>query len=107
MPTEACWKISFSVRIPGQPGKIKKAFCRITKPLIPISQTAIVTTEKYQLVKKTWLEKSWQSLSDILIYYNVLDCTPLVQAVENLLIPYKQQHFNIFKRVFLVSGVAK
>ena len=43
----------------------------------------------------------------MLIYYNLLDCVPFVQAVENLLQPYLEQGFDIFKTSFSVSGVAK
>ena len=43
----------------------------------------------------------------MLIYYNLLDCIPFVQAVGKLLIPYKHQNLDIFKRLFSVSRVAK
>ena len=43
----------------------------------------------------------------MLIYYNVLNCVPFVQAVQNLLRPYLQQGLDIFKTSFSVSGVAK
>ena len=66
-----------------------------------------ITTKKYNLLQKTWLEKGWKSLRDTLVYYNFLDCIPFVQAVENLLIPYKPQNLDTFKRLFSVSGVAK
>ena len=66
-----------------------------------------ITQEEYNLVVKTWMEKDWSSLREMLIYYNVLDCVPLVQAVQNLLRPYLQQGLDIFKTSFSVSGVAK
>ena len=66
-----------------------------------------ITTEEYALVQKTWLEKRWKSLREMLVYYNLLDCVPFIQAVKNLLIPYKQQILDIFKRSFSVSGIAK
>ena len=55
----------------------------------------------------TWVEKGWSSLCKILIYYNLLDCAPFVQAVENLLQPYLKQGLEILKTSFSVSGVAK
>ena len=55
----------------------------------------------------TWVEKGWSSLCKILIYYNLLDCAPFVQAVENLLQPYLEQGLEILKTSFSVSGVAK
>ena len=66
-----------------------------------------ITTEEYNLVQKTWLEKGWKSLCNMIVYYNLLDCIPFVQAVGNLLIPLKDQNLDIFKRSFLVGGVAK
>ena len=53
------------------------------------------------------MEKGWTNLKVVLIYYNMLDCLPFVNAVENLLVPYKQQGLNIFKRAFSVSEVDK
>ena len=66
-----------------------------------------ISTEEYALVQKTWSEKGWKSLREMLVYYNLLDCVPFIQAVGNLLIPYKQQNLDIFKRSFSVSGIAK
>ena len=66
-----------------------------------------ITEEEYDFVKKTWLEKGWKTLKNMLIYYNLLDCEPFVQAVSNLLTPYLNQGLDIFKTSFSVSGVAK
>ena len=51
--------------------------------------------------------ESWKSLREMLVYYNLLDCVPFIQAVGNLLIPYKQQNLDVFKRSFSVSGIVK
>ena len=40
-----------------------------------------ITQEEYNLVVKTWMEKGWSSLREMLIYYLVLDCVPFVQPV--------------------------
>ena len=66
-----------------------------------------ITQEEYDLVVKTWVEKGWRSLREMLIYYNLLNCVPFVQEVENLLQPYLEQGLDIFKTSFSVSGVAK
>ena len=66
-----------------------------------------ITQEEYSLLVKTWMEKGSSSLREMLIYYNLLDCVPFVQAVENLLQPYLEQGLDIFKTSFSVSGVAK
>ena len=66
-----------------------------------------ISTEEFTLVQKTWSEKGWKSLRKMLVYYNLLDCVPFIQAVGILLISYKQQNLDIFKRSFSVSGIAK
>ena len=68
-----------------------------------------ITKEEYEHVKKTWIEKGWITLKDMLIYYNMLDCVLFITAVEStsMLLPYKQQGLGIFKRAFSVSKVAK
>ena len=43
----------------------------------------------------------------MLIYYNVMDCGPFVEAVGKILQPYLAQGIDIFKSSFSVSGVAK
>ena len=43
----------------------------------------------------------------MLIYYNVMDCGPFVEAVCKMLQPYLAQGIDIFKSSFSVSGVAK
>ena len=53
------------------------------------------------------MEKGWRSQCEMLIYYNLLDCVPFVQAVQNPLQPYLQQGLDIFKTSFSFSGVAK
>ena len=66
-----------------------------------------ITKDQYEVVKKAWFEKGWKTLKDMLIYYNMMDCVQFITAVENLLLPYKQQGLDIFKRAFSVSGLAK
>ena len=59
------------------------------------------------MVQNTWAEKSWTSLRDLLVYYNLLDVNPFLEAVQKLLDPYVKDGFDIFKTSFSVSGVAK
>ena len=80
--------------------------CLNTKYSIHPSQN-LIKKEEYEFVKKTWLGKGWSTLKDMLIYYNLLDYAPFVTAVGNLLVSYKQQNLDIFKRAFSVSGVTK
>ena len=66
-----------------------------------------ITEAQYALVVQTWKEKNWNCLRDLLIYYNLLDVNPFVEAVKKLLEPYIKEGFDIFKTSFSVSGVAK
>jgi len=66
-----------------------------------------ITEDEYELVKRTWQEKGWQSLKYMLIYYNIMDCVPFVEAVGKLLSSYLKDRLDIFKSSFFVSGVAK
>ena len=66
-----------------------------------------ISPSEYEFVKKTWKEKEWKTLKDMLIYYNVMDCKPFVEAVGKMLHPYLAQGIDILKSSFSVSGVAK
>ena len=66
-----------------------------------------ISPSEYEFVKKVWKEKEWKTLTDMLIYYNVMDCGPFVEAVGKMLQPYLAQGIDIFKSSFSVSGVAK
>ena len=66
-----------------------------------------ITEAQYTLVVQTWKEKNWNCLRDLLIYYNLLDVNPFVEAVKKLLEPHIKEGFDIFKTSFSVSGVAK
>ena len=66
-----------------------------------------ISPSEYEFVKKIWKEKEWKTLKDMLIYYNVMDCGPFVEALGKMLQPYLAQGIDIFKSSFSVSGVAK
>ena len=65
-----------------------------------------ISQAEYVLVQNTWAEQNWTSLRDLLVYYNLLDVNPFVEAVQKLLDPYVKDGFDIFKTSFSVSGVA-
>ena len=66
-----------------------------------------ISNEEYALVVETWRKEGWTTLKDLLIYYNLLDVSPFIQAISNLLQPYFQDGINLFKDSFSVSGAAK
>ena len=66
-----------------------------------------ISNEEYALVVETWQKEGWTSLKDLLIHYNLLDVSPFIQAISNLLQPYFQDGIDLFKDSFLVSVAAK
>ena len=59
-----------------------------------------ISNEEYALVVETWEKEGWTTLKDLLIYYNLLDVAPFVQAISNLLQPYFQDGIDLFKDSF-------
>ena len=66
-----------------------------------------ISEEKYEFVKTVWMEKNWKSIRDMLLYYNICDYQPFIEAVSKLLVPYLEEGLDIFKTSYSVSGVAK
>ena len=66
-----------------------------------------ISLDEYNLVRDTWKQKNWSTVRDLLIYYNNLDVSPFVQAVENFVKNYKSQNLDLFKQAFSVSGIAE
>ena len=48
--------------------------------------------ENYQWLQQLWTENPWSTFPDFLKWYNDLDVTPMIQAVENMNEFYKQKH---------------
>ena len=66
-----------------------------------------ISNEEYALVVETWQKEGWTCLKDLLLYYNLLDVNPFIQAISNLLQPYFENGIDLFKDSFSVSGAAK
>ena len=66
-----------------------------------------ISDEEYALIVETWQKEGWTSLKDLLIFYNLHDVAPFIQAISNLLQPYFQDGIDLFKDSFSVSGAAK
>jgi|GEM_PF-4743404 len=47
-----------------------------------------ISPSEYEFVKNVWQENNWKTLKDMLIYYNIMDCEPFVEAVSKMLGPY-------------------
>ena len=43
-----------------------------------------ISEDEYNLVKQTWQENNWQTLRDLLIFYNMIDVGPFVEAITKM-----------------------
>ena len=59
------------------------------------------------MIKQTWQENNWQTIRDLLIFYNVSDVGPFVEATTKMRAPYFEEGIDIFKTTFSISGVAR
>ena len=66
-----------------------------------------ISEDEYNLVKQTWQENNWQTLRDLLIFYNMIDVGPFVEAITKMKAPYLEEGLDIFKTTFSISGVAR
>ena len=66
-----------------------------------------ISENEYNLVKETWQENNWQTLRDLLIFYNMIDVGPFVEAITKMRAPYLEEGLDIFKTTFSISGVAR
>ena len=53
------------------------------------------------------MEENWKSIRDMLIYYNICDCQPFIEAVSKFLVPCLEEGLEIFKTLYSVSGVTE
>ena len=71
-------------------------------------QKTNIFEDEYNLVKQTWQENNWQStLRDLLIFYNMIDVGPFVEAITKTRATYLEEGLNIFKTTFSINGVAR
>ena len=66
-----------------------------------------ISEDEYNLVKQTGQENNWQTLRDLLIFYNMIDVGPFVEAIAKIRAPYLEKGLDIFKTTFFISGVAR
>ena len=50
--------------------------------------------ENYQWLPHLWTENQWSTFADFLEWYNDLDVTPMIQAIENMNEFYEQKHID-------------
>ena len=62
--------------------------------------------ENYQWLHQLWDENQWSTFADFLKWYNDLDVTPMIQAIENMNEFYKQKHIDFMHQAISLPGVA-
>ena len=59
--------------------------------------------ENYQWLQQLWTENQWSSGADYLKWYNDLDVTSMVQAIENMNEFYKNIHIDFIQAISIPS----
>ena len=62
--------------------------------------------ENYQWLQELWTENQWSTFADFLKWYNDLDVTPMLQAIENMNDFYKNIRVDFIHQAISLPGVA-
>ena len=62
--------------------------------------------ENYQWLQQLWDENQWSTFADYLKWYNDLDVTPMIQAIENMNVFYKNIRIDFIHQAISIPGVA-
>ena len=62
--------------------------------------------ENYLWLQQLWTADQWSTFADFLEWYNDLDVTPMIQAIENMNEFYKQKHTDFMHQAISLPGVA-
>ena len=62
--------------------------------------------ENYQWLHQLWVENQWSTFADYLKWYNDLDVTPMIQAIENTNEFYKSIRIDFIHQAIAIPGVA-
>ena len=63
-------------------------------------------SENFQWLQYLWSKNQWLSFADFLKWYNDLDVTPMIQAIENMNEFYKNIHIDFIHQAISIPGVA-
>ena len=61
--------------------------------------------ENYQWLQQLWYENQWSTFADFLKWYNDLDVTPTIQAIENMDEFYKNICIDFIHQAISIPGV--
>ena len=62
--------------------------------------------ENYQWLQQLWTENQWSTFANFLRWYNDLEVTPMIQAIENMNEFYKNIHIDFIHQAISIPGVA-
>ena len=62
--------------------------------------------ENCQRLQQLWVENQWSTFADYLKWYNDLDVTPMIQAIENINEFYKNICIDFIHQAILIPGIA-
>ena len=62
--------------------------------------------ENYQWLQQLWDENQWSTFADYLKWYNDLDVTPMIEAIENMNEFYKNICIDFIHQAISIPGVA-
>ena len=62
--------------------------------------------ENYQWLQHLWTENQWSNFADFLKWYNDLDVTPMIKAIENMNQFYKNICIDFIHQAISIPGVA-
>ena len=62
--------------------------------------------ENYQWLQQLWYENQWSTFADFLKWYNDLDVTPMIQAIENMKEFYQNIRIDFIHQAISIPGVA-
>ena len=61
--------------------------------------------ENYQWLQQLWTENQWSTFADFLKWYNDLDVSPMIQAIENMNQFYKNIRIDFIHQAISIPGV--
>ena len=62
--------------------------------------------QNYQWLQQLWTENQWSTFADFLQWYNDLDVTAMIQAIENMNEFYKSIRIDFIHQAISIPGVA-
>ena len=62
--------------------------------------------QNYDWLHQLWREKEWSTFADYLKWYNYLDVTPMISAIDNMNNFYKERKIDFIHQAISLPGIA-